>query len=197
MLKLNRFIQKKSNDCGPASIFIILKFFGIKTNYKEVLEVTKCKKNDGVDGPTAAKTLTHFGLDGKYVDFCSIEGLRYCYERDIPVMVAWFTPRLTQPGNHWSVIQSVTKKTVRLMDPAIGKTRSFPIDDFEALWFTINAGASKRSLTKSPLNQVGIREAVIPKSCDHAIFMSKTAPSQKELRKVAEQKKGPNLGPKK
>ena len=163
MLKLPKFTQKYSNDCGVASIYIILKYYDIKVGYKDLLESTKCKQTDGIEGLVVAKTLTQFGLDGKYIDFCSSDYLRKMYEKGVPVMVGWFSPRLTSPGNHWSVVQSASNKTVRLMDPALGRTRIFPLADFQSLWFTINSSASRRGILSNPLNHVGIREAVIPR----------------------------------
>jgi ABC-type bacteriocin/lantibiotic exporter with double-glycine peptidase domain len=192
MLPLISFRQRRNYDCGPASLNIVLSHEGKSVNYENLLKLTRVRERDGLHGHLMAKTLTKYGLSGGYYEFCSLSGLRELYKQDIPVIVGWFMPRFGVPGNHWSVIQSVGKRYVYMMDPGIGKTRRLSQADFEALWFTIDTSATKRGMMRSPLAYVGMREVVIPYAEKYEHLITMAPATIKKIGRVGELKKKPS-----
>lgn len=189
MLPLIAFKQRRPYDCGPASLNIVFDHEGKTANYEALLKTTRVRERDGLNGHIMAKTLTKYGLDGGYYEFCSIEGLRELYKQGVPVIVGWFMPRFGVPGNHWSVVQSVGRRYIHMMDPGIGKTRRLARQDFEALWFTIDTTASKRGMLRSPMAYVGIREIVIPYATKYGHLVAMAPATIKKIGRVGDLRK--------
>ena len=140
MLTLLKFRQGKSS-CGPASLKIVLQFFGIKKSEKSLVELTGCTKEKGASGKAILKAAKSLGFKGFIKDSAKIKDIRkYVLERKIPVIVDWFS----KDDGHYSVVAHIDKENIYLLDPEFGEIRPIKIDTFKRVWFDFPGDYLKR-----------------------------------------------------
>ncbi len=131
MLDVKPFRQK-SGFCGPASLKMILDFFGIKKSEDELAVLSGCTSHKGVGAEGLIKAAKLLGLKGFYKDFSEIKDLReYVIGKKIPAIIDWFS---TDDG-HYSVVVDIDKRNIYLQDPELGKLRILDIERFKRVWF--------------------------------------------------------------
>jgi len=131
MLKVKPFRQKPG-FCGPYSLKMVLEYFGIKKNIKELSRLCKCKSSKGTKAEDLLKVAKNFGLKGFIKDFSKIKDIKkYVLKEKIPVIVNWFS---TDEG-HYSVVVDIDTKNIYLQDPELGHVRSMKIKNFKRVWF--------------------------------------------------------------
>jgi predicted double-glycine peptidase len=131
MLKVKAFKQKKG-FCGPASLKMVLDYFGLKKSEKELAKLSGATKTAGVGGENLLKAAKKLGFKGFLKDFSEISDIKkYVLERKIPVIVDWFS----QDEGHYSVVVDIDKKNIYLQDPELGKIRKLDIKTFKRVWF--------------------------------------------------------------
>ena len=116
--------QRRINDCGPITLMMIAKYYGIRCSYHEICE--KCNyTNIGVsllDINVCAQMLKFNTL----VIDCSIKDL----VETIPVpVIAYFT------DGHFVAIYKTNKKYIWISDPAIGHVR-YDKETFTKKWYS-------------------------------------------------------------
>ncbi len=131
MLKINPFKQSKG-FCGPASLKMVLKYFGMNHSEKELAKLSGCKISMGVEAEGLLKAAKKLGFNGLIKDYAEIKDIRnYVIKKKMPVIVDWFS---TDEG-HYSVVVDIDKKHIYLMDPEIKKMRRLKLDTFKRVWF--------------------------------------------------------------
>jgi len=131
MLKVKPFKQT-TGFCGPASLRMVLGYFGIKKSEKELAKLSGCSKSKGVEAGNLLKVAKKLGLKGFIKDLAKTSDIRkYVLERKIPVIVDWFSV----DEGHYSVVVGVDNKNIYLQDPELGKVRKLKIQDFKRIWF--------------------------------------------------------------
>lgn len=131
MLKVKPFSQK-SSFCGPASLKMVLDYFGIKKSEKELAKLSGCSKSKGVEAESLLKAAQKLGLKGFIKDFSKIKDIKkYVVKKKIPVIVDWFS----EDEGHYSAVVGIDNKNIYLQDPELGKVRKLKIQDFKRIWF--------------------------------------------------------------
>ena len=131
MLKVKPFKQT-TGFCGPASLRIVLDYFGIKKSEKELAKLSGCSKSKGVEAEGLLKAVKKFGLKGFIKDFSKIKDIKkYVLKKKIPVIVDWFS----EDEGHYSVVAGIDNKNIYLQDPELSKIRKLEINDFKRIWF--------------------------------------------------------------
>ena len=139
MLKLKSH-QQKEGFCGPASLKIVLRFFGVKKSEKELGELMGCTRHKGVTGFEIVTAAEKLGFKGYVKDFSTLEEMREILARKIPVIVEWFSE--IEP--HFSVVARVDDNFVYLQDPEIGDMRKIELKTFDRIWFSFDGGIMKK-----------------------------------------------------
>jgi len=141
-LKLKPFQETLHGGfCGPASLKIVLNYYGIRKSEKELARIMKRYKEIG----TSAES---FGLAAKKLKLkifvknnSSFSDINKWLERGVPPIVNWFTrgradyPDSAVADGHYSVVTGLDKNFIYLQDPEIGKIRKLKRDDFLKVWF--------------------------------------------------------------
>jgi ATP-binding cassette subfamily B protein len=123
--------QNYDGSCGPASLKIVLKHFGIEKSEKELRKLTKCTI-EGVELEDLLKVAKKFDLKGFIKENSTIgEMKKYLKEKDHVIIVGWFS---TDEG-HYSVVSHIGKENVYLIDPELGYMRAMRIELFRRIWF--------------------------------------------------------------
>lgn len=141
MLKIKAFRQTKTGFCGPASLKMVLDYFGISKNEIELAKLSNCKSSKGVEAEDLLKTAKKFGFKGFIKDFSDFSDIKkYVLKKKIPVIVDWFSI----DDGHYSVVVGIDKKYIYLQDPEIGKIRKIDLKTFKRIWFDFPSNFLKK-----------------------------------------------------
>ena len=121
MKKFPFFKQLDSSDCGPTCLRMILKFYGKDMNPAVLRE--KCRTTrEGVSLIGLSDTAEQLGLRTLYL---RIEDKRLI-EMRLPLIAHW-------KGNHFVIVYKVTKNSIYVADPALGRIK-YSIPEFREGW---------------------------------------------------------------
>src|SRR3989338_4931126 len=151
MLKIKPYKQKPGY-CGPASLKMVLNYFGVYKTELELAKLSHCTKENGVEAKPLLKAAQKLGFDGFVKDFSDISDLKkYVIQKKIPVIVDWFS---TDDG-HYSVVTHIDSKKIHLMDPEHGKKRTLTLETFKRVWFDFPNGFLKSK------NELNVRRMIV------------------------------------
>lgn len=144
MIKLKPF-EQSPGFCGPASLKMVLDYYGAEFSEEELAKVGGANRELGILLQGMVKAARHFGFHVFYKENSALDDIRYFIKRDIPVIVAWFSPFDGSYDGHYSVVTDINKKNIILVDPVfpisgkiltyIIRTRKLLLADFFKLWF--------------------------------------------------------------
>ena len=142
ILKIKPFQETlNASMCGPASLKIVLKYYGIEATEKELAKLAGASSDLGVDDKGLAHAAKHFGFKVKIKNNSNFKDIEKWLDRKVPVIVNWFTRGRKNYSDsdiadgHYSVVAGLDNKFIYLQDPEIGKVRKLERDDFMAVWF--------------------------------------------------------------
>ncbi len=121
--------------CGPASLRIVLNYYGLKKSEESLKKLVKATYFKGTEPREIVKGAKKLGFKAKYKFNSSIDELKLLIKKKIPVIIGWFSP---ESSSHFSVVEGISKGIIYIADPEIGKIRKFNIKEFEKYWIDIN-----------------------------------------------------------
>ena len=90
MLNITPFRQKPGY-CGPASLKMVLGFFGVKITEKRLVEISGCARSRGVKAEGIVQAARKLGFHAKIKDFSDLKDINEWVNRKrVPVIVDWF-----------------------------------------------------------------------------------------------------------
>jgi ABC-type bacteriocin/lantibiotic exporter with double-glycine peptidase domain len=131
MLEIKPYEQTKSGYCGPASLKMVLDFYGIKKTEKDLAKITGASMKEGMAVDGFKKAAEFFNLKIIVKDFADFRDIEFYLKKKIPVIVGWF---LIDDG-HYSVVVNLDKDYIYLADPEAGKIKKLKRDIFKRVWF--------------------------------------------------------------
>ncbi len=141
-LKLKPFQETlNAGMCGPASLKILLSYYGIEKDEKELANLCGAKKDLGTDDQGIKKAAESLGFKVEIKNNSSFADIEKWLDKNVPIIVNWFTrgradyPDSETADGHYSVIVGLDDKFIYLQDPEIGKMRKIKRDDFMRVWF--------------------------------------------------------------
>lgn len=142
MLKIKPFQETLGADmCGPGSLKILLSYYGIEKNEKELAVMCGAKKDIDANDQGLKRAAEKLGFEVKIQNNSSFEDIEKWLEKGVPVIVDWFTRGRTDytdakvPDGHYSVVVGLDEKYIYLQDPEIGEIRKLEKEDFMTVWF--------------------------------------------------------------
>ena len=142
MLKIKPFQETlNASMCGPASLKIVLKYYGVEATEKELAKLVGTSPDLGADDKGLARAAKHFNFKVKIKNNSSFKDIEKWLDRKVPVIVNWFTRGRKDYSDsniadgHYSVVAGLDNKFIYLQDPEIGKIRKLERDDFVKVWF--------------------------------------------------------------
>ena len=145
--------------CGPASLKIVLGFYGAEKAEKELAKLCGVKKGIGTDDKGIKKAAEKLGFRVKIKNNSSFKDIESWLKKGVPVIVNWFTrgrndyPESETADGHYSVVAGLDKGFIYLQDPEIGKIRKIKRNDFMRVWFDFKGNYLK-------LNELIIRQTI-------------------------------------
>lgn len=131
MLNIKPF-KERTNYCGPASLKMVLDYYGIKKSENELARMMNCVESLGVEAGIMLQAAIKLGLEGYVKDDASFDDIRKLVLVDqIPAIVDWFS----EDDGHYSVVVDIDEENIYLLDPEIGYIRAMRLDKFYRVWF--------------------------------------------------------------
>ncbi len=131
MLKVKPFRQE-TGYCGPASLKMVLQYYGVDKSEEELAELTDCDPEAGIEAGRLLTAAEEFGLVGFVKDGSEYEDIkREVLQNGRPVIVDWFS----EDDGHYSVVVDVDEENIYLLDPEIGYVRAMRWKKFYRVWF--------------------------------------------------------------
>lgn len=151
ILKIKSFQETLNvGMCGPASLKIVLGFYGIERTEKDLAKLAGWDKRLGVDGAGIKKAAEKSGFKVKIKNNSNFREIGKWLKRGVPVIVNWFTGGRSDrshsetPDGHYSVAAGLDKKFIYLQDPEIGTMRMIKRYDFMRVWFDFRGDRLKK-----------------------------------------------------
>lgn len=131
MLKIKPFRQQ-SGLCGPATLKMVLSYYGVDKTEAAIAKGTDCDPELGVEAGRMLGYARELGFDGYIKDESTLEDLeQLVVKKEIPVIVDWFS----EDDGHYSVVVDLDSENVYLLDPEIGHVRALRRAKFFRVWF--------------------------------------------------------------
>jgi len=161
ILKVKPFQETlRKSYCGPASLKMVLDYYGVRRTEKELAKMAEWNKVLGIDDKGIKKTAEKLGFKVIIKNNSNYKDIQNWLNKDIPIIVNWFTrgrndySESETADGHYSVIVGLDDKFIYLQDPEMGKLRKIKRDDFMRVWFDF-----KGSYLKS--NELIIRQIIV------------------------------------
>ena len=142
MLKLNPFQETLSASmCGPASLKIVLGYFGVEKSEKELAKLCGATKKLGTNARGITQAAEKLGFKVSVEDNSSFTDIKKWLAKGVPPIVNWFTRGRQDYSDsevadgHYSVVCGLDKNYIYLQDPEIGGLRKIAKNDFMKVWF--------------------------------------------------------------
>jgi ABC-type bacteriocin/lantibiotic exporter with double-glycine peptidase domain len=127
--------------CGPASLKMVLAYYGIEKTEKELAKMCGTNSNLGTDDVGIKNVAESLGFTVEIKNNSTFNDIQKCLDKKIPVIVNWFTrgridyTESEVPEGHLSVVVGLDEKYISLQDPEIGGLRKLKRKDFIRVWF--------------------------------------------------------------
>jgi ABC-type bacteriocin/lantibiotic exporter with double-glycine peptidase domain len=126
-------IKQSENFCGPASLKMVLSYYGVDRSEGYLARLAKASKVYGTKSENIVATAEKFGFGSYFKDNSSLDELEELVEKDkIPVIFNWFCE---YGYGHYSVATGVKKKNLYYVEPLFGSIEKMPKEDFLYRWF--------------------------------------------------------------
>lgn len=113
-LKLTHYVQS-IGYCGPASLKILLSYFGKNFEEEELARLALATHEIGTDHEGMIQAIKEIGGYVFVKEDGTLKELEYFVKKEkLPVIIGWFD----KDGDHYSVVVNVTDKNVIIVDPA-------------------------------------------------------------------------------
>lgn len=126
--------------CGPASLKMVLQYYGIEASESEI--AMRCDHNTklGVTSAAIQAAAESFGLNVTIAREASFEDISSWLTKQVPVIVDWFSAGRKEydqplPDGHYSVVVGIDEENIYLQDPELGSLRTIAKADFLPIWF--------------------------------------------------------------
>ena len=142
LLDVKPFQETLNADmCGPASLKIVLDYYGVSKTEKELAKMAGLKKGLGIDEMGIKKTVEKLSFKVVIKNNSNFKDIEKWLKKGVPVIVGWFTrgrndyPESETADGHYSVVMGLDDEFIYLQDPELGSMRKIERNSFMRVWF--------------------------------------------------------------
>ena len=142
MLEVKSFQETlNAGMCGPASLKIVLDYYGVEKSEQGLAQLCGAKKDLGTDDQNIKKAAEDLGFKVEIKNNSSFDDIEKWLDKEVPVIVNWFTRGRTDytdedvADGHYSVVCGLDDENIYLQDPETGRMRKMDKEDFMTVWF--------------------------------------------------------------
>ena len=128
-------VRQSKRMCGPASLQMVLEYYGKIKSEKELKKETGATYFFGTKSKDIIKVAKKFGMEAKHPKNNSIEDLKKAIAKKNPPIIGWLSPN---SGSHFSVVIGFKENKILIADPDIKGIREMEISDFSDRWLNVN-----------------------------------------------------------
>ena len=127
--------------CGPASLKMVLSYYGVEKTEKELAELCGTDSDLGTSAEDLKRAAEQLGFTVEVKNDSTFDDIQRWLDKKVPVIVNWFTRGRIDyndsevPDGHLSVVVGLDDKNIYLQDPETGGLRTIARDDFMKAWF--------------------------------------------------------------
>lgn len=127
--------------CGPASLKIVLDFYGLEKTEQELANLIGVVPGIGVDDKSIKKAAESLGFKVQIKNESTFDNIEEWLKKGVPVIVDWFTRGRCDyddsevADGHYSVVFGLDDGHIYLQDPETGSERKIGREDFIKVWF--------------------------------------------------------------
>lgn len=127
--------------CGPASLKMVLAYYGIDRTEKDLAQLCKTDTDLGTSAESIKEAAESLEFTVEVKNDSTFEDIQLWLDKKVPVIVNWFTrgrvdyPESAVPDGHLSVVVGLDNDYIYIQDPEIGKLRQIAREDFMKVWF--------------------------------------------------------------
>ncbi|MCW5850068.1 MAG: C39 family peptidase [Anaerolineae bacterium] len=123
------------NNCGPASVSMVLAYYGQAVSQAQAQAALRAPKEWGMLPGAVPPYVQGFDLEARILDHGTDDDLKALLKRGVPVIVAqWLTEQ--QPIPHYRVVIGYddTQEEFYINDGVLGFGKAMSYADFDSLW---------------------------------------------------------------
>ena len=127
--------------CGPASLKMVLSYYGVEKTEKELAELCRTDPNLGTSAEGLKRAAEQLGFTVEVKNGSTFDDIQRWLDKKVPIIVNWFTRGRIDyddsevPDGHLSVVVGLDDTHIYLQDPETGGLRKIARDDFMKAWF--------------------------------------------------------------
>ena len=151
LLEVESFQETLHSDmCGPASLKMVLNYYGIDKSEQDIVSLTKFIPGVGINSEDICSASESFGFKTVVKNESTLNDILEWLQKKVPVIVDWFTRGRSDYSDsevadgHYSVVVGIDEKHVYLQDPEIGGMRKIARKDFMKVWFDFAGNILKK-----------------------------------------------------
>ena len=127
-------IKQTRGYCGPASLKIIMDYYGVDKSQNEWARLTKTSRIKGCLEENIVNISKKLGFKAFVKKNSSIREIRKLVNNDTPIIVDWYSP---EEEGHYSVVVGINKGDIIIADPHFGKIVKHKLEWFGERWFDV------------------------------------------------------------
>ncbi|PIR92291.1 hypothetical protein COU01_02405 [Candidatus Falkowbacteria bacterium CG10_big_fil_rev_8_21_14_0_10_44_15] len=141
MLPLKPYRQTRGYLCGPASLRIVFRYYGVDVAEKMLAKVCGSSKTLGTSARGIKKGAEYLGFKAIIKDDSNLKDIEQWLNKKTPVIVDWFTRGRRDYSDsdiaegHYSVVAGLDDEYIYLQDPELGEIRKMSRQNFKQVWF--------------------------------------------------------------
>ena len=142
LLNVKPFQETLRTDmCGPASLKIVLDYYGVNKSEQELARLTGLVPGLGIDDKSIIKAAESLGFKVQIKNESNFDDIEEWLKKGVPVIVNWFTRGRCDYNDskvadgHYSVVFGLDDEHIYLQDPETGGERKIKREDFMKVWF--------------------------------------------------------------
>lgn len=133
-ITLNPFRQS-TGLCGPASLKILLDYYGKTFTEEELAGLCEATAERGTDHANMVEAVRTLSGEPVAKENATFDDIREAVRQDIPVVVGWYST-FGEPDDHYSVVYAIDDATISMMDPERDEgSVTMPVEEFEKVWY--------------------------------------------------------------
>lgn len=135
-----RHQQQSWNNCGPATLSMMLSYFGQDYNQKVIAKDIKPFKDDKNTSPEELISFADsIGYRSRIIQGGDINMLKALIANNFPVIVeTWFIPEPDDEMGHYQLLVGYDGDVLRFFDSYHGPNIKHPTEEFDGLWRVFN-----------------------------------------------------------
>ena len=124
--------------CGPASLKMVLDYYGINKSEQELSTMLNTNSELGTNLKDIKRVAEELNFKAEIQNESSFDEINIWLNKKVPVIVDWFSRGLSNSSvsdGHYSLVIGLNNEHIYLLDPEIGAERVLKRDDFLRVWF--------------------------------------------------------------